>query len=74
MKISKIFTKTKCPYCGHENRHQFETDDYQTQTLVWCRANFGGCGRAYVVSMPNEITIDSKTFKIDDNDELKMPI
>lgn len=74
MKIEKLFITTKCPYCKHENRYVIHTDDYNTTIIIWCKANFGGCGKAFVVSIPFEITVPGQAYKIDDHNELKMPL
>ena len=74
MKISKIFTTSKCPYCKHETNHTFDIENYDTNTITWCNAKFGGCGRAYIIHTHYEIFIPNQVYKIDDKDELKMPL
>lgn len=69
-KISKIFIHTKCPYCGYENRCSVKSDEYETTFIFWCRKNFGGCGKAYVIKVPYEIKIQGKAYKIENNKDL----
>lgn len=74
MKISKIFTESKCPYCKYENRYTFNIEDYDTNTIIWCNKNMGGCGRAYIIHTDYEIIIPCQVYKIDDKCELAMPL
>lgn len=52
MEKEKTLIESKCPYCGHENFHEFQDDNSNNTIIGRCSINLGGCGKSFAIRIP----------------------
>lgn len=58
MEKEKTLIESKCPYCGHENFHEFQDDNSNNTIMGRCSINLGGCGKSFAIRIPFDYMIN----------------
>ncbi len=65
MKIDIISAKIECPYCGHINEIVYNVNNYNTDDVIYCDCENGGCDQPFVIKNCWSIHFDSVILKIE---------
>ena len=66
-KKNKLHVAFLCPYCGHENKTMVEATYFQSNEVVYCDCETGGCDKILVITY--RAYVDVKTHALVDQME-----